>query len=69
MAWGITREGHRVLLHLTLGNKESYENWRDLWRDMVGQGSLDNHLGRSPGVDSNHRGDVAQEFEAEVFGS
>jgi putative transposase len=35
VAWGITREGYRVLLHLMLGNKESYENWRDLLRDMV----------------------------------
>jgi putative transposase len=38
VAWGITREGHRVLLHLMLGNKESRENWRDLLRDMVRQG-------------------------------
>jgi putative transposase len=38
VAWGITREGHRVLLHLMLGNKESYENWRDLLRDMVRRG-------------------------------
>jgi transposase-like protein len=38
VAWGITREGYRVLLHLTLGNKESYENWRDLLRDMVKRG-------------------------------
>jgi putative transposase len=38
VAWGITREGYRVLLHLMLGNKESYENWRDLLRDMVKRG-------------------------------
>jgi putative transposase len=38
VAWGITREGHRVLLHLTLGNKESCESWRDLLRDMVRRG-------------------------------
>jgi transposase-like protein len=38
VAWGITREGYRVLLHLKLGNKESYENWRDLLRDMVKRG-------------------------------
>lgn len=38
VAWGITREGYRVLLHLMLGNKESYENWRDLLRDMVRRG-------------------------------
>lgn len=38
VAWGITREGYRVLLHVTLGNKESYENWTDLLRDMVRRG-------------------------------
>jgi transposase-like protein len=37
-AWGITRDGHRILLHLMLGNKESYEHWRDLLRDMVKRG-------------------------------
>ena len=37
-AWGITREGHRVLLHLMLGNKESYEDWREMLRDMVKRG-------------------------------
>jgi len=37
-AWGITRDGHRVLLHLMLGNKESYEDWRDMLRDMVKRG-------------------------------
>jgi putative transposase len=38
VAWGITPEGYRVLLDLTLGNKESYENWRDLLRGMVKRG-------------------------------
>ncbi|BAS29186.1 IS256 family transposase [Limnochorda pilosa] len=37
-AWGITVEGRRVLLHLALGNKESYENWLEFLRDMVGRG-------------------------------
>jgi putative transposase len=37
-AWGITRDGHRVLLHVMLGNKESYEDWRDMLRDMVKRG-------------------------------
>lgn len=37
-AWGITRDGRRVLLHLMLGNKESYEHWRELLRDMVKRG-------------------------------
>jgi putative transposase len=37
-AWGITRDGHRVLLHLMLGNRESYEDWREMLRDMVKRG-------------------------------
>jgi transposase-like protein len=38
VAWGITGQGVRVLLHLTLGNKESYENWLEMLRDMVKRG-------------------------------
>ena len=38
VAWGITRHGVRVLLHLMLGNKESYENWLEILRDMVKRG-------------------------------
>lgn len=37
-AWGICNDGRKVLLHLTLGNKESYENWLDFLRDMVRRG-------------------------------
>nr|WP_269433393.1 transposase [Limnochorda pilosa] len=37
-AWGITVEGRRVLLHLALGNKESYANWLEFLRDMVSRG-------------------------------
>ncbi len=37
-AWGITRDGYRILLHLMLGNKESYEDWREMLRDMVKRG-------------------------------
>lgn len=37
-AWGITREGEKVLLHLALGNRESYEDWLEFLRDMVGRG-------------------------------
>jgi len=36
-AWGICRDGRRVLLHLALGNKESYADWLDFLRDMVGR--------------------------------
>jgi len=38
VAWGITGTGVRVLLQLTLGNKESYENWLEMLRDMVKRG-------------------------------
>jgi putative transposase len=38
VAWGITTQGVRVLLHLTLGNKGSYENWLEMLRDMVKRG-------------------------------
>jgi len=38
VAWGITAEGRKVLLHLTLGNKESHESWLALLRDMVKRG-------------------------------
>lgn len=37
-AWGITAEGKKVLLHLALGNKESYECWLEFLRDMVRRG-------------------------------
>jgi transposase-like protein len=37
-AWGICSDGRKVLLHLTLGNKESYANWLDFLRDMVRRG-------------------------------
>ena len=37
-AWGITKDGNRVLLHLDLGNKESFDNWMDFLRDMVKRG-------------------------------
>jgi putative transposase len=37
-AWGICSDGRKVLLHLMLGNKESYENWLDFLRDMVRRG-------------------------------
>ncbi len=37
-AWGICRDGRRVLLHLALGNTESYENGLDFLRDLVKRG-------------------------------
>lgn len=37
-AWGITREGQKVLLHLALGNKESYKDWLEFLRHMAKRG-------------------------------
>lgn len=34
-AWGICEDGRKVLLHLAVGNSESYESWRDFLRDLV----------------------------------
>ena len=38
VAWGICRDGHKVLLHMALGNKESYTAWQDFIRNMQGRG-------------------------------
>jgi putative transposase len=37
-AWAICADGRKVMLHLALGHKESYANWLDFLRDMVGRG-------------------------------
>jgi putative transposase len=37
-AWAICADGRKVMLHLALGNKESYENWLEFLRDMVKRG-------------------------------
>src|SRR5260370_13836317 len=34
-AWAITRDGHKVLLALALGNRESHEAWRELLRELA----------------------------------
>ena len=38
VAWGICRDGRKVLLHMGLGNKESYSAWQDFIRDMQARG-------------------------------
>jgi transposase-like protein len=38
VAWGVQRDGSKVLLSFRLGNKESYENWLEFLRDMVRRG-------------------------------
>jgi len=37
-AWGILSTGEKIMLHLSLGNKESYENWKEFFRDMLSRG-------------------------------
>ena len=37
-AWAICADGRKVLLHLGLGNKESYANWLDFLRDLLRRG-------------------------------
>lgn len=37
-AWGILRDGRKALLHMDLGNKESYDAWLEFLRDMVKRG-------------------------------
>jgi putative transposase len=37
-AWCITSQGRKVLLHLSVGNKESESCWVDFLRDMVARG-------------------------------
>jgi putative transposase len=37
-AWAICADGRKAMLHLALGNKESYPNWLDFLRDMVKRG-------------------------------
>lgn len=37
-AWGILRDGRKIMIHLALGNKESYSAWLAMLRDMVSRG-------------------------------
>ena len=37
-AWAILSNGHKIMLNLSLGNKESYECWREFFRDMIRRG-------------------------------
>jgi putative transposase len=36
--WAITSGGHKVLLHIGLGNKESYDSWMEFFRHMQRRG-------------------------------
>jgi hypothetical protein len=38
VAWGFTEAGERVLLAVTLGMRESYEDWQALGRELIARG-------------------------------
>jgi transposase-like protein len=38
VAWGFSAEGERVLLSVTLGMRESFEDWQALGRDLIARG-------------------------------
>jgi putative transposase len=38
VAWGFTEDGERVLLAVTLGMRESFEDWQGLGRDLITRG-------------------------------
>jgi transposase-like protein len=38
VAWGFTEDGDRVLLSVSLGMRESFEDWQSLGRDLISRG-------------------------------
>jgi len=38
VSWGILRDGSKVLLHMSLGNKESHDGWLEHFRSLVSRG-------------------------------
>src|SRR3954447_4686104 len=38
VTWGILRDGSKVLLHMSLGNKESHDGWLEHFRSLVSRG-------------------------------
>jgi transposase-like protein len=38
VAWGFTEDGERVLLSVSLGMRESFEDWQSLGRDLIARG-------------------------------
>jgi putative transposase len=50
VVWGIVSNGSKVLLGMRLGNKESYDDWLDLFRDLKKRGLGDPILGTTDGA-------------------
>jgi len=40
VTWGILRDGSKVLLHMSLGNRESADSWLEHFRSLVSRGLL-----------------------------
>jgi len=38
VAWGFTEDGERILLAVSLGMRESFEDWQSLGRDLIARG-------------------------------
>lgn len=38
VTWGILRDGSKILLHMSLGNKESHDGWLEHFRSLVSRG-------------------------------
>ena len=61
-AWGITENGHRELVSVRLGMRESKEDWLELGRDLITRGLAAPRLvvaDGAPGLISGGRGDLA----------
>src|SRR5438309_3285673 len=61
-AWGITENGHRALVSVRLGMRESKEDWLELGRDLTSRGLAAPTPGRGrrcARADQRRRGDLA----------
>ena len=50
VVWGILASGTKVLLTMKLGNKESFEDWQEVFRDLVKRGLPEPILGTTDGA-------------------
>jgi len=50
VVWGILSSGYKVLLSMRLGNKESHEDWLEVFRDLKRRGLSDPVLGTTDGA-------------------
>ena len=50
VVWGIDATGRKMLLHMQLGNRESYHNWQDALRNLRKRGLKDPVLAVSDGA-------------------